>query len=126
VQLIERIEEHYEVQEVPFGRIYTWCPECLIVECDCGESLTFQMSALTDSAVVCECGTDLTTSIQVKLQGHLQEPQGQVPEDYETSHHPWYHDARGQAKQHENDEVSYPKDSPWRYNDITGGSIHDK
>jgi len=127
MQIIERIEEHYEAQEVPFGRSYTWCPECVTVVCDCGEQLTFKMSVLTDSAAVCECGTDLTTNIQVKLHGHPQELQeGRAPEAYEASQHPWHHDARAQAKQHVRDEAAYPKGSPWRYNDITGGSIHGK
>ncbi len=126
MQVIERIEEHYEVQEVPFGRSYKWCPECVTVECDCGERPSFKMSVLTDSAAVCECGTDLTTNIQEKLQGHLPEVQGRAPEDYEASHHPWHHDARAQAKQHKQDEAAYPKDSPWRYDDITSRGTVDE
>lgn len=53
MQVIERVVGHYDVREVEFGRIYRWCPECVVVECDCGERLT-----LTDSTTICECGAD--------------------------------------------------------------------
>jgi hypothetical protein len=36
VQVIERVAEHYDTQEVEFGIIYHWCPECVVVECKCG------------------------------------------------------------------------------------------
>jgi len=37
VEIIERLEGHYEAQEVPFGIVYSWSPECLVAECGCGE-----------------------------------------------------------------------------------------
>jgi hypothetical protein len=125
MQVIERLEEHYELQEVPFGRSYTWCPECIVVECDCGERFTFKMSSIIGLWAVCECGVDLTPDIQEKLQGHQPEVQGQMLEDYEATHHPWLHDTEAQAKQHLRDEATYPEDSPWRYNDITSCSLED-
>ena len=48
VKVIERSVERYEVQEVEFGRVYKWCPECVVVECDCGD-----MMILTPSMATC-------------------------------------------------------------------------
>jgi hypothetical protein len=33
----ENTEGHYDVQEVEMGEVYTWRPESVVVECDCGE-----------------------------------------------------------------------------------------
>ena len=127
MQVIERLEEHYELQEVPFGRIYKWCPECIEVECDCGERLAFKLSTFTGFWAVCECGADLTADIQEELQGHQPEVQGQMLEDYdEATHHPWLHDTEAQAEQHLRDEAAHPEDSPWRYNDITSRGTDDE
>jgi hypothetical protein len=63
VQVIERTEGHYDVQEVEFGTVYRWCPDCVLVECDCGETLT-----LTGSETTCVgCGTDHAAVVQKKL-----------------------------------------------------------
>jgi hypothetical protein len=62
----------------------------------------------------CRCGTDygaVVRDIRVR-EGRLRE----------KATHPWRHDARERAEQHLQDEVAYPKDSPWRYNDITAGN----
>ena len=115
MEVLEHLEEHYEVQEVPFGRVYKWCPESAVVQCDCGESTIFKTSTLTSSVVLCECGADYTADIQEEWQGHQPEVLGQTLEDYETVHHPWLHDTLAQAEQHLRNEVAYSKDSPWRY-----------
>ena len=61
--MIERTEGHYEVQEVEFGRVYRWCPESVLVECDCGERLT-----LTISMTTCRgCGTDYVEVVREEL-----------------------------------------------------------
>src|SRR3954454_13336996 len=106
MQLIERFVEHYEVQEVPFGRIYKWCPECLVLECECHERVTFHISDLTQGRAVCACGADLTSEIQEMLQEDQPEVWGQMLEDYEVTHHPWLYDARAQAEQHLRDEAA--------------------
>ncbi len=63
MQVIERTEGHYDVQEVGFGTLYRWCPECVVVECNCGERLT-----LTSSESACEwCGLDHATSVHREL-----------------------------------------------------------
>jgi hypothetical protein len=54
VKVIERSGGRYEVQNVEFGQVYRWCPECVVVECDCGEKWI-----LTPSATTCGwCGED--------------------------------------------------------------------
>ncbi|MDX6381733.1 MAG: hypothetical protein QOI57_2757 [Rubrobacteraceae bacterium] len=62
VTVIERTEGRYEVQHVEFGSVYRWCPECVIVECDCGERLT-----LTSSIATCRCGADHTALVREEL-----------------------------------------------------------
>ena len=51
--VIEHVEGHYETHIMPYGQAYVWCPECVVVGCDCGEMLT-----LTTSECVCGCGAD--------------------------------------------------------------------
>ena len=54
VKVIERSGGRYEVQDVEFGQVYRWCPECVVVECECGEKWI-----LTPSAPTCGwCGED--------------------------------------------------------------------
>ncbi len=126
MRIIEYLEAHYELQEVPFGRSYTWCPEGIVVECDCGEKLTLKMSALTGVGVVCACGVDLATDIQEMLQGNQPEVRGQRLEDDEITQHPWRHDTEARAEQHLRDEATYEEGSPWRYNDIMSRSLEDE
>ncbi len=118
MQVIEVLDEHYETQEVPFGRSYKWCAESAVVVCECGKRSTFKMSALCDSVAACECGSDHTADIQEELQSQQPEVLGQTLEDYETVHHPWLYDSRDQTEQHQRDEAAYHKGSPWRYNDV--------
>src|SRR5215213_10226856 len=54
-RIIEDIEAHYETLEVPFGRIYEWHPEHIIVECGCGERFTL---SATSTTTTCRCGID--------------------------------------------------------------------
>ena len=65
----------------------------------------------------CECGKANTARIREELVIQL------LDEEYETHHHPWFYDAQEQAKQHKRDEAAYPKESPWRYNDVTSGHM---
>ena len=54
VKVVERLAAHYEVQDVQKGKVYRWCPEKAIVECDCGQTLTLDLSV-----TVCDkCGED--------------------------------------------------------------------
>jgi len=122
MQVIEYREEHYERQEVPFGQIYKWCPEGVVVMCACGKRATFKMSDLLAGSVdTCACGADERAGIKEALQSHHTEVLGQMLEDYQTTHHPWLYDTLACGQQHLRDEATYPKDSPWRYNDLLDG-----
>ena len=52
VRVIEHESGHYEVREVPYGKVYDWRPDRVVFECDCGET-----NVLFGSAIVCSCGT---------------------------------------------------------------------
>jgi hypothetical protein len=75
VRVIERTEAHYDVREVEFGMVYRWCPECVVIECECGERPT-----LTGSITTCECGADHTDLVNKELAARRLE---------EEAAHPW-------------------------------------
>jgi len=50
--ILEHTEAHYDVQKVEMGRVYTWRPESIVVECGCGERAT--LSASTTSCGGCD------------------------------------------------------------------------
>ena len=83
METIERLEGHYETQEVPFGVVYRWCPDCLVVECVCGKRSTLKRSDLIDSqTAVCECGEDRTDEDQeVAVVGQMMKT--------DEARHPW-------------------------------------
>ncbi len=86
MQIVERIAEHYEVQHVELGRVYKWCPECVVIECECGKRTTHTRAALIGSEVTaCECGSgrDGMARIREELVFEL------LDENYEASHYPW-------------------------------------
>ena len=119
MRVIERIAEHYDTQEVEFGRIYRWCPECIVVECDCGERMTLKRLDIIGSGFTCEeCGAKVSPSIREEVVIELLD-------EADAAIHPWHHDARGQAEQHLRDEAAYPEDSPWRFDDVTSGFVGD-
>jgi hypothetical protein len=112
VQIVERVQAHYEVHEVPFGITYEWHPATVALECDCGEKVT--LSATSTITTCSGCGADLGDAFV----HDLQEREGRL-QDKLT--HPWFYDAKEQTEQHQHDEAAYPQGSPWRYNDITEG-----
>ena len=80
--VIERTEGHYEVQEVEFGRVYRWCPECVDIECECGERL----SLTTSSTANCpRCGANHAAILLEELAVERLEDQ---------TLHPWRYDVR--------------------------------
>ena len=86
-KLIERVEAHYEVQEVEMGKVYRWHPESIVVECYCGKKPT-----LTASTNACsECGADHRTIVEEVLEGSGED------EVYHPwrSVHPYYAPTRG-------------------------------
>jgi hypothetical protein len=110
-QIIERTEAHYDTVEVPFGRIYHWHQAHVILECDCGEILTFSGTSATTTCW--RCGADYGALVHGihHQEEHLQDEEA----------HPWHYDLQSQEDQHLRDEAAYPEDSPWRYNDVTSG-----
>jgi hypothetical protein len=46
--VIEHVEGHYETHIICYRQAYVWCPECIVVGCDCGE-----MVILTASEPAC-------------------------------------------------------------------------
>ena len=55
MRVIEREKGHYEVHEVPYGKVYNWCPERVRFACDCGQVLTW-----TVPVTLCRCGASYT------------------------------------------------------------------
>ncbi len=60
--VIECTEGHYEVQETSYGEAYIWCPECVVVQCDCGER-----PVLSASETLCSCGADHAALVREEL-----------------------------------------------------------
>ena len=84
MQVIERIPEHYEVEEVEFGNVYSWYPESVVVECRaCGKRMALKRWDIIVSVPDCECGKGHTARIREELVIEL------LDEDYEPHHHPW-------------------------------------
>ena len=95
-KIIERVQAHYEVSEVPFGISYEW-----------------HQASVTTITTCPQCGADLGAFVH-----EIKEREGRLPDRLT---HPWFYDAKERAQQHKEDEAAYPEDSLWRYNDITRG-----
>jgi hypothetical protein len=109
VQILERVQAHYESRQRPFATVYEWHPSCVALECDCGEKVT--LSAASSTTTCSGCGAELGTYVS-----EIREREATLPDNLT---HPWFYDARERAQQHEHDEAAYPEGSPWRYDDIT-------
>ena len=109
VQIIERVQAHYETHEVPFGKIYDWHPSYVALECECGEKLILTASS---TITTCRCGADFRALVH-----DIKEREDHLPDRLA---HPWFYDSKERTEQHQMDEATYPEGSSWRYNDITG------
>jgi hypothetical protein len=76
--MIERTEGHYEVQKSSYGEAYVWCPECVVVECDCGER-----PVLSASGTICGCGTDHAALVREVLASRS------APHPWDAEYHEW-------------------------------------
>lgn len=76
--MIKRTEGHYEVQKTSYGEAYVWCPECVVVECDCGER-----PVLSASETVCGCGTDHAALVRGVLASRG------APHPWDAEYHEW-------------------------------------
>jgi len=112
VQILERVQAHYESREMPFGKVYEWHPAAVALECDCGEKVT--LSAANSTTTCRRCGAGLETFVQ-----DIREREGRLPDKLT---HPWFYDVRERAQQQEHDEAAYLEGSPWRYDDITAAT----
>jgi hypothetical protein len=80
--VIDHVEGHYEMQSMFYGKAYVWCPECVVIECDCGETLIF---ATSDS--VCWCGTDHEALVRETMAfGRLSE---EAPHPWDLEYREW-------------------------------------
>ena len=84
MRIIERIAEHYDVQEVEFGKVYKWCAEEVVVDCDCGKRSVFKRSDLLASEARC-CECDKKPSAGIREEAAIRLPD----EDYEATNFPW-------------------------------------
>ncbi len=63
MRILERTRGRYETQDVEaFGKVYRWCSERIMVECDCGERVI-----LTASKTTCGCGMDHAPAVREEL-----------------------------------------------------------
>jgi hypothetical protein len=113
VQILERLQAHYESREMPFGKVYEWHPASVTLECDCGDKVTLRPTSSTTTTCA-RCGAELGTFVN-----DIREREGRLPD--ELTHH-WFYDAKERAQQHKHDEAAYVEGSPWRYNDITAAT----
>jgi hypothetical protein len=109
VQILERVQAHYESREMPFSKVYEWHPAYVALECDCGERLI--LTAASTTTACGRCGADLGGFVH-----DLRERDDRLPDRLT---HPWLYDAQARAQQRLRDEITYLEGSPWRYNDVT-------
>ena len=84
MKIIERIAEHYDTQEVEFGRTYIWSPEYVVMQCSkCAKKMTLTRSELINTHPDCECGRGHSSRVREEVVLEM------VDEDYEAHHHPW-------------------------------------
>jgi Zn finger protein HypA/HybF involved in hydrogenase expression len=68
-RIIERVEAHYEVEEVEMGTVYKWCPESVVLECNCKKEIT-----LTTTKATCpQCGSDHVETVGELLAASLED-----------------------------------------------------
>ena len=83
-KVIERLDAHYQIEDLPMGKVYRWCPEKALVECNCGETPTLAASATTCT----RCGTDHTPLIQEVLDSRPEDQKIEYPWRYLQPHTP--------------------------------------
>jgi hypothetical protein len=82
MRVIEHEREHYEVREVPYGKVYSWSPERIVFECECGETLLW-----TSPVTVCACGA-VHTGISSE-----REPDEEFRHPWQGEYEEWRRDA---------------------------------
>ena len=59
MRVIEQEQGRYEVREVPYGKVYSWHPGRVRVECDCGTVLDWE-----GPGTVCRCGAKCDDNLE--------------------------------------------------------------
>src|SRR5215208_3069165 len=90
VQILERVDAHYESREMPFGKVYAWHPALVALECDCGEKVTLSAPSSSTKTTCSGCGAELGTFVN-----EIREREGRLPDNLT---HPWFYDARQRAQ----------------------------
>ncbi len=74
-KVIERVNAHYEVQNLEMGKVYRWSPESVVVECECNKKLT-----LTTSKSACgKCERDHKVIVEEVLEARPAEEEVEHP-----------------------------------------------
>jgi hypothetical protein len=81
--IVERTEGHYEVQKTSYGEAYVWCPEYVVVECDCGERLTLTSSMMA----TCRCGAD--HALLIREEFGSRRPSDEAPHPWDAEYQEW-------------------------------------
>jgi hypothetical protein len=76
--VIEYTKGHYEVQKTSYGEAYVWCPEHVVVECECGER-----PVLSASETFCSCGADHAALVREVLGSQ------RAPHPWEAEYQEW-------------------------------------
>ena len=85
-----RVEGHYEVEELPYGRDYRWVPAHALIECDCGRALDVHAGHTACPA----CGKDHAEVVRHLSERHLTE----------AALRPWRRDHAPQPAEHREDQ----------------------
>lgn len=94
-----RIEGHYEVREIPYGKDYVWMPGHALIECDCGR----MMVADLHTTVCPDCGTDHETYVRGVIAG----AGGEFPHPWHVEYEAW---RRQRGAHHEREEWREQRD----------------
>jgi hypothetical protein len=87
MRVVEHLAGHYEDQDVEFGKVYTWYPETVVAECECGKRITYERPEIVSGSVsACECGKDHTSRIRQELGVESQDEEGK---EKDKRLHPW-------------------------------------
>jgi hypothetical protein len=92
-KVIERVDAHYEVEDLPMSKVYRWCPESVVIVCEhCTKTTT-----LTTSKRACaECGANYRALLEeVGLEASLAEQEEEVVSHPWRSLRPYYEPIRG-------------------------------
>ena len=80
--IVKYTEGHYEVKKTSYGEAYVWCPECMVVECECGER-----PALSASETICSCGADHAALVRKVLD--CRGTSDEAPRPWGAGYHEW-------------------------------------